>query len=109
MGRAGPPNWSRPTACWKRHRSARTGPTRSLRTRPAFWPSLSAAAMIAPPGPNELADRLHAAWLGRCADCNLGKPVEGFGWNRARLRRYLEQALTRSPTTCRCWTQCLRA
>ena len=52
----------------------------------------SAAATIAPPGDDELADRLHAAWLGRCAGCNLGKPVEGFGWNRARLRSYLEQA-----------------
>jgi ADP-ribosylglycohydrolase len=50
------------------------------------------AARIAPPGPAELADRLHAAWLGRCAGCNLGKPVEGFGWNRPRLRSYLEQA-----------------
>ena len=51
-----------------------------------------AAATVAPPDDNELADRLHAAWLGRCAGCNLGKPVEGFGWNRARLRSYLEQA-----------------
>jgi ADP-ribosylglycohydrolase len=50
------------------------------------------AATIAPPAESELADRLHAAWLGRCAGCNLGKPVEGFGWNRARLRSYLEQA-----------------
>jgi ADP-ribosylglycohydrolase len=35
-----------------------------------------------------LRDRLQAAWLGRCAGCNLGKPVEG--WDRADLRRYLE-------------------
>lgn len=48
----------------------------------------------AAPGQAELADRLHAAWLGRCAGCNLGKPVEGHGWNRARLRSYLEQAGT---------------
>src|SRR5258708_22233512 len=26
----------------------------------------------------ELRDRLRAGWLGRCAGCNLGKPVEGW-------------------------------
>jgi ADP-ribosylglycohydrolase len=36
-------------------------------------------------------DRVLAAWLGRCAGCNLGKPVEGHGWNRAKLRAYLEE------------------
>ncbi|HYI83825.1 MAG TPA: ADP-ribosylglycohydrolase family protein [Acetobacteraceae bacterium] len=35
-----------------------------------------------------LLDRLHGAWLGRCAGCALGKPVEN--WPRAELRRYLE-------------------
>ncbi len=39
----------------------------------------------------QLRDRVHAAWLGRCAGCNLGKPVEG-GWGREKLRRYLELA-----------------
>jgi ADP-ribosylglycohydrolase len=37
-----------------------------------------------------LADRLAAAWQGRCAGCNLGKPVEG--WDRAQILRYLEIA-----------------
>jgi ADP-ribosylglycohydrolase len=37
-----------------------------------------------------LHDRVLAAWLGRCAGCNLGKPVEG--WTRERIRRYLELA-----------------
>ena len=37
-----------------------------------------------------LRDRLLAAWLGRCAGCNLGKPVEG--WSRTRIRAYLEKA-----------------
>lgn len=37
-----------------------------------------------------LRDRLLGAWLGRCAGCNLGKPVEG--WSRERIRRYLELA-----------------
>ena len=40
---------------------------------------------------NTLRDRVYAAWLGRCAGCNLGKPVEG-GWGRDKLRRYLELA-----------------
>jgi ADP-ribosylglycohydrolase len=37
-----------------------------------------------------LRDRLTGAWLGRCAGCNLGKPVEG--WSRQRIRRYLDVA-----------------
>lgn len=51
------------------------------------------AAPSAPPrslGDGELRDRLLAAWLGRCAGCNLGKPVEG--WDRSKIRRYLELA-----------------
>jgi ADP-ribosylglycohydrolase len=35
-----------------------------------------------------LRDRLLGAWLGRCAGCTLGKPVEG--WTHDHLRRYLE-------------------
>jgi ADP-ribosylglycohydrolase len=31
-----------------------------------------------PYGDDELYDRLYGAWLGRCAGCALGKPVEGF-------------------------------
>lgn len=37
----------------------------------------------------DLRDRLHAAWLGRCAGCQLGKPVEGVHWPD-KLRRLLE-------------------
>lgn len=37
----------------------------------------------------QLRDRLQGAWLGRCAGCNLGKPVEG--WTRASIREYLER------------------
>jgi ADP-ribosylglycohydrolase len=37
-----------------------------------------------------LRDRQLAAWLGRCAGCNLGKPVEG--WSRSKIRRYLDLA-----------------
>jgi ADP-ribosylglycohydrolase len=56
----------------------------------AAAPDAPSAAAV--PGPDELADRILAAWLGRCAGCNLGKPVEGWGWNRAKLRDYLEEA-----------------
>ena len=37
----------------------------------------------------DLRDRLHAAWLGRCSGCQLGKPVEGVQWPD-KLRRLLE-------------------
>jgi ADP-ribosylglycohydrolase len=42
--------------------------------------------------PGDLADRIRGAWLGRCAGCALGKPVEGYGWNRAKIREYLISA-----------------
>ena len=55
-----------------------------------------AAARPTPPDRAELTlddvallDRLHAAWLGRCAGCVLGKPVEN--WPYAEIRRYLER------------------
>jgi ADP-ribosylglycohydrolase len=64
---------------------------------PSALEEIVAAAPDAPPagtapGEGELADRILAAWLGRCAGCNLGKPVEGWGWNRAKLREYLGEA-----------------
>jgi ADP-ribosylglycohydrolase len=37
-----------------------------------------------------IADRIHGAWLGRCAGCALGKPVEG--WSVTHVRRYLANA-----------------
>lgn len=38
-------------------------------------------------------DRVRAAWLGRIAGCNLGKPVEwGHYWTVERIRDYLERA-----------------
>jgi ADP-ribosylglycohydrolase len=39
--------------------------------------------------PARLRDRLLGAWLGRCAGCMLGKPVEN--WPRAEIRRYLQR------------------
>lgn len=38
---------------------------------------------------SDLADRLHAAWLGRCAGCQLGKPIEGVHWPE-RLQKLLQ-------------------
>jgi ADP-ribosylglycohydrolase len=38
----------------------------------------------------ELAGRIDAAWRGRCAGCNLGKPFEGM--DRVPIRDYLERA-----------------
>lgn len=37
----------------------------------------------------QLLDRITAAWLGRCAGCVLGKPLEGI--DRAPIRAYLER------------------
>ncbi|MEU6579708.1 ADP-ribosylglycohydrolase family protein [Nocardia sp. NPDC046763] len=43
-------------------------------------------------GEPELLDRIHGGWLGRCAGCTLGKPLEnGFVWTPARIRGYLEE------------------
>ena len=39
---------------------------------------------------NELYDRIYGAWLGRCAGCLLGKPVEG--WSREKIEGYLKLA-----------------
>jgi ADP-ribosylglycohydrolase len=63
---------------------------------PSDWTGIQAAlgpmngSNFAPPSGDELRDRLMGAWLGRCAGCNLGKPVEG--WSREKIRRYLDAA-----------------
>lgn len=55
--------------------------------------SLPDAAPVAAIGEAELRDRMLGAWLGRCAGCNLGKPVEnGDHWTAQHLRSYLELA-----------------
>lgn len=55
--------------------------------------TLPQAAPVAALGEAELRDRMLGAWLGRCAGCNLGKPVEnGDHWTHQHLRRYLESA-----------------
>jgi hypothetical protein len=45
-------------------------------------------AMDSPLSREELFDRVHAAWLGRCAGNLLGKPVEG--WHSDRIWGYLK-------------------
>lgn len=56
----------------------------------ASLPSLPAAS---PVGGERLRDQVHAAWLGRIAGCNVGKPVEmGSHWTVERIRDYLERA-----------------
>jgi ADP-ribosylglycohydrolase len=63
---------------------------------PSGWDEILQSLPIAPAtsslslSEGAVRDRLHAAWLGRCAGCNLGKPVEG--WDRANILRYLELA-----------------
>ena len=71
-------------------------------TRAAGWPfveveasenligALSSHPLARRAPPSELRDRLLGAWLGRCAGCLLGKPVEG--WTAEQVRGYLEQA-----------------
>jgi ADP-ribosylglycohydrolase len=62
---------------------ARPSPASFPYDEPNDWESISATF---PDGESharfagtdgDLADRLHAAWLGRCAGCQLGKPLEG--------------------------------
>jgi ADP-ribosylglycohydrolase len=56
---------------------------------PDDWESISAhfpsaGPELRPIGDNELADRLLAGWRGRCAGCQLGKPVEGASPSHVR-------------------------
>lgn len=42
---------------------------------------------------DDLADKVHGAWLGRCVGCNLGKPIErGEYWTPERIEKYLNIA-----------------
>ena len=62
---------------------------------PSDWSGILSALPASPSSTTAiddetLRDRLAGAWLGRCAGCNLGKPVEG--WSREKIARYLEAA-----------------
>lgn len=61
----------------------------------ASLPSVPAPSTGSGPstGSPSLADQIHAAWLGRIAGCNVGKPVEsGLHWTSQHIRDYLERA-----------------
>ena len=68
---------------WPYHEPSSLGEIRESLPDPLRLPALSLSE-------DDLRDRVRAAWLGRCAGCNLGKPVEG--WSREDIRRYLELA-----------------
>ena len=52
--------------------------------------TLSAVSAARAVADDELGLKVHAAWLGRVAGCNLGKPVEaGDHWTVERIRAYL--------------------
>lgn len=55
--------------------------------------SLSQVPQRQPARGNDLPDQIHAAWLGRIAGCNVGKPIEmGTHWTVEHIRDYLERA-----------------
>ncbi len=47
------------------------------------------------PSDDELLDKLHGAWTGRCVGCALGKPVEGRGMRRDEQERLCGRKLIR--------------
>ncbi|MFQ6130551.1 MAG: ADP-ribosylglycohydrolase family protein [Armatimonadota bacterium] len=63
---------------------------------PSTLPEIRAARPDGPrklegaPTGEELADKILGAWLGRCAGCMLGKPVEG--WPKEKMEKYLRHA-----------------
>jgi len=63
---------------------------------PSGWEEIRACRPSAAQPPRKyfpeeiLFDKIYGAWLGRCAGCLLGKPVEG--WPRSKIESYLEYA-----------------
>ena len=49
-----------------------------------------ASRPVLPADDDDYERRLRGAWVGRCAGCTLGKPVEG--WSRAEIRELLDAA-----------------
>lgn len=61
--------------------------------RADIWDTLPRAESMPTPTDSDYRNRILGAWLGRCAGCNLGKPVEnGDHWTAAHIREYLEKA-----------------
>ena len=50
-----------------------------------------AQALRFDPADDELFDKMHGAWLGRCAGCALGKPIEGFMSDHNGLQSWQRQ------------------
>jgi ADP-ribosylglycohydrolase len=89
--RAAPAARGRPAAAdpgWRK----RPAPAASAPATPGQATPDRAAPGRAAPGQAAVFDKVYGGWLGRCAGCTLGKPVEGYGWTRDRIRAYLEQA-----------------
>ena len=67
---------------------------------PSDLPGIKAASVGEPKEKAEAdCDKIYGAWLGRCAGCLLGQPVEG--WRRARINGLLKNttcATTDTPT-----------
>lgn len=65
---------------------------------PSDFPGIKAASVGEPKEKAEAdCDKIYGAWLGRCAGCLLGQPVEG--WRRARINGLLKET-----GNCRCKT-----
>jgi len=59
----------------------------------AIRASLTELPTAQPPDGTPLRDAIEAAWLGRIAGCNIGKPVElGTHWTSDHIREYLQLA-----------------
>jgi ADP-ribosylglycohydrolase len=59
-----------------------------LKARPALSAEKRNETNCVPLSREDLYDKIHGAWLGRCAGCLLGKPVEG--WMRGRITGFLK-------------------
>ncbi len=69
----------------------------------------SAAATTAPPGPNDWPTGCtRPGWPARLA-ATWANPSRASAGTAPGCAATSSRPLTRSPTTCRCWTQCLRA
>lgn len=75
---------------------ARPSPSDFPYDEPNDWETISAgfpdpeSHAKFPGSDDDLADRILAAWLGRCSGCQLGKPLEGAVWP-VGIRSYLEK------------------
>lgn len=82
-----------PAACWELFARLERAPLDPGFDYDEPEPAPIAAPAYARAADAELFERILGGWLGRCAGCTLGKPLEnGFVWTPARIRAYLERA-----------------